>query len=324
MSARFGRIPLDRITTEWEDGHPINPRLMAGEVATLLRELAPADRPILETYASTILSAAPSGQAAITHGALAEFFDSASLGKPAETITTGAGPVPAGAVLIWRQWINWLADQATKRAAVMAGFAMPANDSASLAAVANGSPVARQADQSPPPSGSEPGYLKMRQAQQRKEGERSAAEQLDAERIARQRVEQEIERQRAINIVTEERLQQARCEGEGWRRELIEERVKLAEQLREHAGIIEFMNPDNELSPVEGRRLVAAWCELTENGTVDPTAETGVGLGELARRWWRDRFGEPAGIVVKHLQWALTWPARKKGGTVARRQLDKG
>lgn len=190
MAGRFGRIPLDRIIGEWEDGHPINPRRLAGQVAALLRTLAPAEHPIHETYASAILSAAPGG-CAVTHGALADFFDNASSGRPVATIATTAGPIPAAAVLIWRQWFHTLAEEAAQRAAMSAGFAIPANDSAGLAAVANGSPVARQADQPSPPSGNEPGYLKMRQAQQRREGERSAAEQLDAALIRAQRLEAE-------------------------------------------------------------------------------------------------------------------------------------
>lgn len=326
MLARFGRIPLDRITTEWEDGHPINPRLLAGEVAALLRTLAPVDHPIHETYASAILSAAPGG-CAVTHGALAEFFDSASLGKPATTITTSSGPVPAAAVLIWRQWLRTITEEATKRAAFVAGFAIPANDSPSSAAVANGLAVASQADQPPPPSGSEPGYVAMRQAQQRREGERSAAEQVEALQIALKREEQKSADQMAMLAFERTQGDRQREEIEQLRRKLVEserERGKSAETLREHAGIIEFMNPDNPLSPKEGRRLVAAWCELTESGTIDPVTETGIGLGELVRRWWKDRFGEPAGIVVKHLQWALTWPARKKGGMVAKRQREKG
>ncbi|WP_157718968.1 hypothetical protein [Geopseudomonas guangdongensis] len=128
MTARFGRIQLDRITSEWEEGHPINPRLLAGEVAALLRTLAPADHPIHETYASAILSATPGG-CVVTYSALADYFESASAGRPAATITTSAGPVPGAAVLIWRQWLHTLAEEATKRATLVAGFAIPANDS---------------------------------------------------------------------------------------------------------------------------------------------------------------------------------------------------
>lgn len=224
MTARFGRIPLDRITAEWEDGHPINPRLLAGEVAEVLCTMAPADHPIQEARASAILGATMPGGNAVTFGALAEYFHSAGQGRPAETIDTSAGPVPASHVFIWRQWLDDLAREATARAVLVAGFAMPANDSARAVAVANGSPAVHQADQPPPPTGSEPGYLKMRQAQQRKEGERSAAEQLEAAQTALKREEQKTAD--LLAMLTFERAQrdQHREEMGQLHRELNEER----------------------------------------------------------------------------------------------------
>lgn len=326
MTARFGRIPLDRIITEWEDGHPINPRLLAGEVAALLRTAAPTDHPIHEAFASAILSAVPGG-CAVTHGALVDYFEGAGSGRPPATITTTTGSVPASAVLVWRQWINRLADEATSRALYVAGRAIPAGDSPGIAATANASPTASQAEQPPLPSGSEPGYVAMRQREQRREAEHSAAEQMDAERIARKRAERGEAEKDAIIVALRAQLQIYREEADSERRARIESdraRAKLAEQLREHAGIIEFMNPDNELSPVEGRRLVAIWCELTENGTVDAATETGIGVGELAQGWWKDHVGEPSEAVAKRLRWALTWPARKNGGVVAKRPREKG
>jgi len=326
MVGRFGRIPLNKIIAEWEDGHPINPRLLASEVAALLRTLAPADHPIHETYASAILSAAP-GHCTVTHGALADYFDGACSGRPTATVTTNSGPVPAAAVLIWRQWFHTLADEATKRALYVAGRAIPASDILSFTMVANASPAASQTERPPLPSGSEPGYTSMRQREQRREAERQAVEQLDAERVARQRAERSDADKEAVIAALKAQLLLAREEAESERRGRIEsdrERTKLAEQLHDHAGIIEFMNPNNPLSPECGRLLVVAWCELTENGTVNPVDESGVGIGKLAERWWRHRFGEPANIVVKHLQWSLTSPDRKKGGMIARRRPENG
>ncbi|MFC0668938.1 hypothetical protein ACFSKY_07790 [Azotobacter chroococcum] len=328
MFTGFEHIPLDKIAREWDDGHPpINPYLLASEMAALLRTLAPADYPIEKTHVSAILSNSAHGREGITYGELATYFDSASQDKAAATITTSSGAIPAASVLISRQWVNALANEATKRATQVAGLAFPANDSFNVAMVANASPIASYAEQLPILSGSEPGYLNMREAHLRRKGESSAAEQLDAERTARQRAERSEADKEAIIVALKAQLQRVHWECEGLRQEFNKserERVKLAEQLCEHAGIIEFMNPDNPLSPVEGRRGVSAWCELTENGTFDPVAENGVGMGELARRWWKDRFGEPAGAVVRHLRWALTWPARKKGGMVAKRQREKG
>ncbi|THG83901.1 hypothetical protein E5198_06285 [Pseudomonas sp. A-1] len=326
MSARFGRIPLDRIITEWEDGHPINPRLLAGEVAALLRTAAPADHPIHEAFASAILSAMPGG-CAVTHGALVDYFEGAGSGRPPAMITTTTGSVPASAVLVWRQWINRLADEATSRALYVAGRAIPAGDSSNIAMAANASPTASQTEQPPLPSGSEPGYVAMRQREQRREGERRAAEQLEAKDIALQHALSREAAKDAIIATMKAQLQLSREEAEDERRRRIESdraRAELAEQLREHAGIIEFVNPENALSPVEGRRLVAIWCELTENGTVDAATDSGIGVGTLARDWWRKHVGEPSDTEVKRLRWALTWPARKGGGVVARRPRNKG
>lgn len=191
MQAHFGRIRLDEIIAEWEDSHPINPRLLAAEMAATLRTLAPASHSIQDIYASAFLSDQTPGSSTITHGALADYFDSASQGNPSSKINTNAGPIPAAAVMIWRQWINALANEASQRAAFVAGIALPANEGTSIAMAANSAaPVANHAQQ-PPLSGSEPGYLKMRQALQRSEGERSAAEQLETALSNAQRLEAE-------------------------------------------------------------------------------------------------------------------------------------
>ena len=327
MLARFGRISLDAIPAEWQEVHPINPRLLASEIADVLRTLAPHDQPILETYVSTILSATPPGQGFVTYGALADFFGSARLGRSSETIETSQGPVSAASVLIWRQWLSVLAAEATKRVALVVGLAIPANDSSNLSAVINTSPVIGHADRPLPPRGSEPGYLKMREAQQRQEGERRATEQLDAEQARRQLLEQETAGLRAQCEVLTTQLQRFLSHSEDQRREMNELQRQLSiakEELLQHAGIIAFMDPDNPLSPEMGRQIVAFWDEATESGTKDPVSGTGIGVKTQAMAWWKARFGEVPEIVGRHLSWALTWPDRKKGGMVAKRLLGKG
>lgn len=326
MGEQPDRVALDRIIEEWSSDQTLSTRRLASEVAAVLRSLSPESLAISERIACVTMSTPLAEPAAITFGALANYFDAIGQGVTPPVIATTTGSAPASTVILLRTWIAIPVKEATKRASFVAGFALPANDSHIAAMVANARPIASHAEP-PLPSGSEPGYLDMRQAQQRQEGERSAAAQLEAMQIAAQRAEQKAEHERAKNAVIESQLQRYQSEIELIHLEAIEERRQrtiLTEQLRQHAGIIEFMNPDNPLSPEEGRRMVAAWDELTESGTMDPVAENGIGIGELARRWWRDRFGEPAGIVVKHLQWALTWPARKKGGMVAKRQCEKG
>lgn len=295
MTARFGRIPLDRITAEWEDCHPINPRLLAGEVAEVLRTMAPADHPIQEARASAILGASTQGGNAVTFGALADYFHSAGQGRTAVTIATSAGPVPASHVVIWRQWLDDLAREATARAVLVAGFAMPANDSVCVAEVANGSPAIRQVDQPPPLTGSEPGYLKMRQAQQRKEGERSAAEQLDAERIARQQDVRELIELRAMLAIKDAQVLQLREESERLHRELSDvrrikraaedEMIRMEEQLEDAMAFAECLRPDNEVSPPELRTAFQCWRKITQDGTHNPAGPGGRGVHTLAADW---------------------------------------
>ncbi|MGV6474878.1 hypothetical protein ACTUVM_003770 [Azotobacter vinelandii] len=265
-----------------------------------------------------LLSGNPAGAGAITFGSLAAYFDEIGQGKSPRTITTLSGCVPASTVTVARTWIGWLATDAAERAAFAAGFVSTANDIPHASLASNAPPAARPGDQPSPPSGSEPGYLKMREAHLRSQGESSAAAQLEFERIARRIAEQTNDQLLTLLAASDRHIDQQREEMEQLCRDLNESNrkcAKLAEQLREHAGIIEFMNPDNPLSPVEGRRGVSAWCELTENG---------VGIGELVARWWRSHVGEPPGSVVKHLQWMMAWPDRKKGGMVAKRQHQKG
>ena len=191
MRERFGRIKLNRVSAEWEAAHPINPRLLASEVAELLRTLAPPNQPIPETYVSAILSNPALRDSQISYGALADYFESTSQGNPCPTIATVAGPAPAADVLIWRQWFTTITNEATTRAALVAGLALPANDNASVAVAVSAAPVIRPLLTSQPPSGSALGYLKMRQANQRSEGERSAVEQLDEWKLRAQRLEAE-------------------------------------------------------------------------------------------------------------------------------------
>lgn len=327
MTACFGRIPLDRITTEWEVGHPINPRMLAGEVAGVLRTLAPPDHPIQEARVSAILGATTPGGNAVTFGALADYFHSAGQGRPAATIATSAGPAPASHVFIWRQWLDDLAREATARAVVVAGFA-PANDSTTAAAVANGSLVARQADQPPPPSGSEPGYLKMRQAQQRREGERSAAEQLDAERIARQQDARELIELRAMLATKDAQVLQLREEAEELRRELSaahrakqgaeDEMIGMEEQLEAAMAFAECLRVDNEVSPPELRLAFQCWREITRDGTYNPAGPGGRGVHGLASTWLKENGHELSPEAKARFCAVLSWRKRGSGAIRSR------
>ncbi len=317
----FGRVRLTQVVESWAAEHPLNPRLLASELADVLRTIGPAEHVLNHTAVSVTLYDPTTGAGGVTIEALADYFDRYSAGAPADTIETTNGAAQAGAVLIARHWIGRLEIEAEARAKIAAGLQQVAPTP-----VATGGALPTEQHQ-PPLSGSAPECLELRQAQQRQEGEHSAREQLDAAEQLAQRLEQENERLRASLATLEQRHQQTQEEAERHKRAAQEDRRQrtlVEDQLREHAGIIAFMDADNPLAPVEGQRIVTAWCDVTHNGKTDPTAGTGIGLGELLRRWWRDRFGEPAAIVVRHMQWALTWPARKKGGAVAKKAPKKG
>lgn len=182
MEVRRGRVRLDMIAIEQAEGRALDPALLAFQAAAVIRSLSPEWLVISAEKVGVSLSGGTPGS--ITIGALADYFDAIGRGSTPRTIASTSGDALAAAVTVDRAWIAIPFAEAVKRAAFASGFASPLNDSPCAAAVANASPVTRQAEPSPPPSGSEHGYQKMLQDRQRREGERSAAEQLYAMRMA--------------------------------------------------------------------------------------------------------------------------------------------
>jgi len=319
---RIGRVSVARVTDEWETTQALNPRTLAFEMADALRSMSQPGAAVPRDKALVVGVASDDGADQLTWHALADYFDGFGSGTHPTRILTLRGDCQPSALLLDRAWLEMLTEEAVTRAEIAAGYAHALYSTSTI----TGATV--PAHQQPTTlSGSAPECLEIREAQQRREGEASATERLDAALIARDHATAKAKQLGTEIAIIEAQLRQALDDSESMRRELIEERrerTKLAEQQREYAGIIEFMNQENPLSPLEGRRAVTAWCELTENGAVNPVTEKGVGMGELARRWWAGHFGEPPKIVAKHLQWALTWPARKKGGSVSRRPLQNG
>lgn len=317
----FGRIRLDQVIDAWSASSAFNPRLLACELAALLRTLAPASQPIADHAVTVVVFDSATGPGSLSFGTLAAYFEHYSAEGQQGTIETTKGSARAGAVYLAKSWIGQLEIDTEARARIAAGLqqAHPAP---------RPSGGAQTADQHQPPmSGSDPECLALHQAQQRQAGERSAAEQLEVFEQRALLAEREVAKLQAKEQALEYSRQQALAEAEQERRSSSEERRQrtlIEDKLREHAGIIEFMNPENQLSPEPGRRLVAAWCELTKNGTYDVVTETGTGLKEHCRRWLTSNLGAPAEVVLKRFVWALAWPARKKGGMVAKRQTEKG
>lgn len=214
----FGRIKLDRIYAGWASGHHLNPRLLAAELAGTLATCAQLDQPIQALHACVYSKGRSDRTISVTYGALVDYFDAASYGQPAPTIATTSGPIPTANVLIWRKWIERLVDEATARTEIAAGFAQPVNDGGTLAVAVNGSAAINRE----PPSllpGSSPIVLKAQQVQLRREGEKSASEELDEERSKRQRTEQENIELKAQLSIEKARSQQFMEEAEKYRRE---------------------------------------------------------------------------------------------------------
>lgn len=321
MTPPQGRARLDRIVTEWAESHALPPHKLAEQMAGVLRSLSPDWATISPEKIGASLSDGPPGT--ITIGALADYFHGVGLGRAPRTIATTSGDVLAAAVTVDRAWTALPFAEAVKRAAFASGFAASANDAPSAAAVANGSPVARQADQPPPPSGNEPGYLEMLQAQQRREGERSAAEQVEALQASLKRMEQELERQRAINVALEQGMAHERAENEELRRKLSDahrakqeaedEMIGMEEQLEDAMAFAECLRTDNEVSPPEMRLAFECWRAITRDGTHNPAGPGGRGIHGLASAWLEDNGHVLLKEAKERFCAVLSWRKRGSG-----------
>ncbi|MBZ9781597.1 hypothetical protein K9857_08535 [Pseudomonas sp. REP124] len=319
----FGRIKLDGIYSDWESGHHLNPRLLAFELAATLETLAPLNQAIQPLHASVFSEGRSDRNIQITHGALADYFTAASTGRAVPTISTSLGPIPAASVLIWRQWIERLVDEATARNGLAAAFAQPANDSASFSMVVNSAAATSHVTPTPVPSNSSI-VLKAQQAQLRREGEKSAGEQLDEHQIARENAEKKVAELSAQLEIKTIQNQQLMDELELQRRELNDERrarreaedesIRMEERLEQVMGLAEFMNQDNQLSPPDGRLIVECWCDVTQNGTNAPN----IGWNATVTKWFKARGVTLPAVKAKLFVSALTGPGRKKGGAIAR------
>lgn len=322
---QVGKIRLSVIVADWSDNQTINPRLLAREVAGLLHTL-PADQVLHESVASVSIYDSTAGTPGITHRTLADYFDFASQGIHPETITTSTDKVIPAAVFIARTWMNRVVDEATQRAAAVAGYISVANDVTSLAVLASGARVGFDAPEAQPPSNM-PGYLSMRQAHQRRSGETSAAGQLDAALVKAAEDDRKINELSAAIAIKDAQITALREEVENQERETNAERraklkaeddaINLEEQLEQVMGLAEFMNPDNKLSPLVGRQLVSCWIYITKAGTFDAVAITGRGLHTHCKDWLSAREMIPAG-KVRMFTTALGWLSRKKGGAIAK------
>ncbi len=317
----FGRIRLTQVLESWSAEHPLNPRYLASELAGVMRTIGPGTQVLSPTFANATLFDPSTGAGSITLGALADYFDRYAVGASADTVETTNGAVQAGTVLLSRQWLGRLEIEADARAMLAAGLQQIAPERFAT----DGAQPAGQ--NLLPLSGSDPQCLALLQEQHRREGEQLAAKQLEAVKQENASLKQLITRLQAENAQTQWAKNDTENRLEQHRREAQEERRKrtLAEdQLRDHSGIIAFMDAENPLAPVEGQRMVNAWCEITNNGTENNVSLKGKGLSAQITEWLKKNFPGHAACAPDRYTWALTWPARKKGGVATRKPLGKG
>lgn len=308
----FGRVRLTDIASEWAEQQTLNPRALANEVAAVLRTLP--DNQLLDLrIASAVLFDPSTGSGGITHAALADYFERVSQGTPPATIRTSTGTAQAGAVQLDRAWINRATTEAAQRAAMVAGLVLVANDCDSLSVVVGGT-ASTSAAPTAQPTGSEPGFLKMRQAQQRQQGEHSAAAQLDAERTARQLLEARLaikETQNAQLIEECEQHRRAVSDEKRARLEAEAEQRAMEEQLEAAMAVAECLNPENPASPPELRMAFQCWRDITQDGTLNPSAAGGRGCHTLVSDWVTSTRQQLNKDQAARLKAVVSW--RKRG-----------
>lgn len=323
----FGRVKLDGIYSDWASSHHLNPRLLASELAATLETLAPLDQPIQSLHVSVFSGGRSDRNIHITHGALADYFTATSAGRASATISTNSGPIPAANVLIWRKWIERLVDEAATRTELATGFAKPANDGVSFSMAVNGSAATSYPPQSLIPSNSSI-VLKTQQAQLRREGEKSASEQLDEHHVARERAEQKVV-ELSVQLETKTaQYQQLMEELELQRRELNAERrarrdaedesIQMEERLEQVMGLAELMRQDNPLSPPELILALQCWRELTQDGIHNPAGAGGRGVHPLVEAWLERNDYRLNKTETERLCAVVSW--RKRGSGAIRSQ----
>ena len=288
----IGRIRLSEIAEEWSLTHALNPRLLAQEVAGVLRTIAPEDRVLESQHYSLAMFDLSSGAGDITYSAIADFFESLSHESSAPNILTSVGLVPAGTVLLTRTFIGRIASEATTRAACAAGFSAATLPPPSPTI---GGSAARQSLQPERPNSSSEEVLSAHQERQRIAGEISARQLLEIAQLAQQKAEQAAEKAQAraddalrqLTALHEENatLRQEQKETQRLLNAARDDACELEAQLEQHALYAQFLSESNPLSPPEIRLAFQCWRELTKDGQHNPAGTGGRGVHRLVNEW---------------------------------------
>lgn len=316
----IGRIRLSDIAEEWSLTHALNPRLLAQEVAGVLRTIAPEGRALERQHYSLAMFDLSAGAGDLTYSALANFFESLSSEQSSASIHTSAGPVPVSTVLLARTFIGHIVSEATSRAATAAGFVVETLPAAMLS-----SGAMRKARQPEAPLGSLPEVLTIHQAQQRLAGELSARELLEVAQLAQQKAEQAADkaqaraddalRQQAALHQENASLRHALNDSARQLQAAQDDACDLEERLEQSILFAEFLRANNPLSPPEIRLAFQCWCALTDNGQRNPSAPGGRGVHWLVNKWVEDQGLSLGRDQLSRLKAVVSW--RKKPGAIA-------
>ena len=171
----IGLIRLSELPAEWSEKQAVNPRLLAAELAGVLRSISKKDQ-LIEPHNGRVHVFDPShGQPHVSYHALAEYFDQVAQGRTAQQIHSTKGAISTNSYGLRRAWVEQLTAEAEKRSIIASGLLshaqIPHRDFLGNALKAPEPPISV--------SGSDPQALSVRQKEQRAEGEQSASEQLE-------------------------------------------------------------------------------------------------------------------------------------------------
>lgn len=316
----IGRVRLSDIAEEWSHTHALNPRLLAQELAGVLRTIAPEGRALERHHYSLAMFELSAGAGDLSYSALADFFDSLSSEQPSANVHTSAGLVPAGTILLARTFLGRIVSEATSRAATAAGFVAEVLPIPTI----SGS-TARQSCQPEQPPGSSSAVIKAHQAEQRLAGELSAREQLETTQLAQQKADRTAEKAQAradealrqLAALNEENTNLRQALNESQRQLLAtkEHAYDLQVQLEQGALYTDFLSEDNPLSPPEIRLAFQCWCALTDNGLHNPAAAGGRGVHSLVNKWVASQGLTLNGEQMSRLRAVVNW--HKARGAIA-------
>tara|TARA_R110001606_G_C15023167_1_gene610061 strand:+ start:67 stop:585 length:519 start_codon:yes stop_codon:yes gene_type:complete len=164
----IGLIRLSELPAEWSENQPVNPRLLASELAGVLRSISKKDQ-LIEPHNGMVHVFDPScGQPLVSYHALADYFDQVAQGLSARRIYSSKGKISTTSYGLRRAWIEQLTAEAEKRSIIASGLLShiqtPHQDFPGSALKAPEPPISI--------SGSDPLALDVRKKEQRAEGEK--------------------------------------------------------------------------------------------------------------------------------------------------------